>query len=202
MTGLTTTQIAAHLTVTKGRISQLVKDGTLDGCYTGQGRGRRFDPAKVAERLQRKLDPGQMMGNGSGTKKRIKSILGEQDQSGDQATSSPEAGHSRYELARIKNAEEDLKRKQRETAAAEGTMVLVSEVQQQIAKIVGQEVAEFDSVLRDAAAVLAETHGLDVREVKQVLIDEWRSHRAKRRDTLHALATEAGFSEAEREADI
>lgn len=205
MSGLTTTQLADRLNLTKGRISQMVKSGHLDGCYHGEGRNRRFDLAKAAERLQRKLDPGQMLGNGAKTKKQIEAALtGSADDPKHPAGASAlnEKDISRYELARIQNAEEDLRRKRRESAAAEGTMVLASEVQQQIGRIMAQEIAEFEAVMREAASVLADKHGLDAREIRQVLNNEWRKHRQLRRDALNAESEDAELSEAEKAADI
>ncbi|MEP5730356.1 MAG: hypothetical protein ABJL67_13420 [Sulfitobacter sp.] len=205
MSGLTATQLAEQLSLSKGRISQLVKSGQLDGCFEGAGRSRRFDLAKAAAKLKHVLDPGQMLGNGSDTKKQITAALTgavAQDQNPTGAMVLPKADVSRYELARIQNAEEDLRRKRRESAAAEGTMVLVAEVQQQISKVVSQEIAEFEAVMREAAAVVADKFELDARMVRQVLIEEWRSHRKNRRDTLKDMASEAVLSEAERKANI
>lgn len=205
MSGLTTTQLAEKLNLTKGRISQMVKSGHLDGCYHGEGRNRRFDLAKAAERLKRNLDPGQMLGNGAKTKKQLEAALtgsAEDPKHPAGASELPEKDISRYELARIQNAEEDLRRKRRESAAAEGTMVLASEVQQQIGRIMAQEIAEFEAVMREAASVVADTHGLDAREIRQVLNDEWRKHRQLRRDELKAEAESAELSDAEKAADI
>ena len=204
MSGLTATQLAQHLSLSKGRISQMVKAGQLDGCYTGSGRQRRFDLAKAAQKLKHVLDPGQMLGNGAQTQKKISAAL-EAKPTGNKpagATALLEGDVSRYELARIQNAEEDLRRKRRESAAAEGTMVLVAEVQSQIGKIVSQEIAEFESVMREAAIVVAENFGLEARAVRKVLIDEWRSHRANRRDALREVAAGANLSKDEKDADI
>jgi hypothetical protein len=205
MSGLTTTQLAERLNLTKGRISQLVKAGDLDGCYHGEGRNRRFDLAKAAEKLKRNLDPGQMLGNGAKTKKQIEAVLTGEASDQRASTGARVLDHgdvSRYELARIQNAEEDLRRKRRESAAAEGTMVLVSEVQQQIGRIVSQEIAEFEAVMREAAIVLADLYGLEARAVRQVLLNEWRNHREARRDALKEEAQNTDLSEAEKAADI
>ena len=37
------TTLAQRLGVSKARISQYVAQGTLAGCFTGEGRARRFD---------------------------------------------------------------------------------------------------------------------------------------------------------------
>ena len=54
------TQLATELGITKGRVSQYVSEGKLDGCFTGDGRARRFDVGKVRAALDQRLDPGQM----------------------------------------------------------------------------------------------------------------------------------------------
>lgn len=81
-------------------------------------------------------------------------------------------------------------------------MVLVSEVQQQIGRIMAQEIAEFEALMREAAIVLADTYGLEARAVRQVLLDEWRTHRMARRDALKDEVKTAELSEDERAADI
>ena len=69
---MNTTQLANELGISKGRVSQWVSEGKLDGCYTGDGRARRFDVEKVRAALQHRLDPGQLLGNGADTRRRLR----------------------------------------------------------------------------------------------------------------------------------
>jgi len=161
MAGLSASDLAAELGLSRGRISQLVADGRLDGCYTGEGRARRFDLRAVATALNRRLDAGQMLGNGRATKRALSALAG--DDAPDATMSRDEApavrrgetlddrDPDRYELARIQKIEEEARRLRRANAEAEGTMVLASAVHRQVARQIAQEVAEFESVLRDAA---------------------------------------------------
>jgi len=75
MTFLSSSELAATLKVSKARVSQYVSERKLEGCYSGEGRARRFDLAKVAVALGRTLDPGQMMGNGAATKSALRRIV-------------------------------------------------------------------------------------------------------------------------------
>ncbi len=47
MTDLTRGALAKELGLTPARISQLLTAGTLEGCYRGDGRQRRYDLEKV-----------------------------------------------------------------------------------------------------------------------------------------------------------
>lgn len=205
---INSTQLAKVLGVSLPRISQLVSDGRLDGCYTGEGRNRRFDAVKVADALGRKLDPGQMMGNGAGTKAAIRQLQQGAELAlpavshGTGARGLDDDDKDRYELARIDKAEQEARRLRRQNAAEEGIYVLASEVEGQVARKLAQEIAETESMLRAAARAVADRMGVDAREVRQVLTETWRAHRSHRAEVLTAEAEVAQLSPAELEADI
>ena len=213
---MTAPEVAAALGVSRQRISELTRNGKLDGCWQGEGRARRYDLVKVAERLNKVLDRGQMMGNGAATKGAIREILGQApDRSrpsedrrqlapatvGDSGPAVP-SDSDRYDLARAQKVEEEARRLRRQNQEAEGTYVLASAVASSTARLVAQEVAEFESVLRNAARRVADQLGVDFKLARKILLEEWRSHRQLRsRDVgLHADAAEP--TDEEREADI
>lgn len=212
MTGMVAThELAARLGVTRGRVSQMVAEGKLEGCYTGTGRARKFDLAKVAAVLPQKLDPGQMMGNGAGTKRALAALREDVDapvptpappprqrESGELSPNDPD----RYELARTQKAEEEARRLRRQNAEAEGQYVLASEVQLQVARQIGQEIAEVETVLRDGARRVADKLGVDFKAVRALLIETWRAHRGARVEHLRERADAARLSDAERDQDI
>lgn len=210
MTLLTASELAARLGVSKGRVSQYVSGGQLAGCYSGDGRNRRFDVAKCAMALGKRLDAGQMMGNGSATKRSIVDLMTQADEDTPakppqrQRTDGPVAltDPDRYELARIDKAEQEARRLRRQNAQEEGLYVLASEVERQVARVVGQEVAEVETVLREAARAVADALGVDFKAVRKVLMDKWREHRAARVEVLSAEADAAGMTDAERDGDI
>ncbi|APZ53733.1 hypothetical protein [Salipiger abyssi] len=185
---MNTTQIAEHLSLSKGRISQLVRDGRLDGCYTGEGRARRFDVAKVKAALNGTLDPGQLLGNGAKTRERLREPA---DDPGAGSMVAPEPSRSdsalpprdpdRYELARTQKAEEEAKRLRRINAEAEGTLVLASVVASETARQMAQEVAQIESsVIRTGARRIADELDVDFREARVILTEVWRAYRAGR----------------------
>ena len=47
----TGSELARIFGVSKQRVHQWVKEGKLNGCYTGEGHFRRFDLGKCAEAL-------------------------------------------------------------------------------------------------------------------------------------------------------
>jgi transcriptional regulator with XRE-family HTH domain len=226
MGNVTATELAGELGVSKARVSQYVSGGKLDGCFVGDGRARRFDLEKVARALGRKLHPGQMMGNGSQTRTALKSLTatqatppedGDEDDAADDTADgtaplqSPAAPRdsllpigdpARYEMARTQKAEEEARRLRRQNSEAEGTYVLASEVARQTARLMAQETAEFESLLRDGARKVADRMGVDFKEVRQVLMETWRAHRHERTAHLSRLASNQRLTPAEQVENI
>lgn len=205
---LTTTELAGRLGLSKGRISQYVSEGKLEGCYQGENRNRRFDLDKVAKALGKRLDQGQLMGNGSATRAALKDL----DADGGEAPKArsdlrdgselPKNDDDRYQLARTQLAEEQARRMRRQNAVEDGTYVLASEARLATERLLAQEISEFEQVLRDGARQVADELGVDFKSARAILIRKWRDHREKRSARLVEEAGKAGLSEAEREADI
>lgn len=208
-------ELAAALNLSKGRISQLVADDTLKGCYRGDGRNRIFDLEKCAAAMKRGLDAGQMLGNGAKTKARIREI--ESEGSGYEffskaqkpvAPPQREGGAllpndlDRYELARTARAEEDLRTARLRNGREEGQYVLASEVALEVSRAIGQEISEVENYIRDSARAVADKVGADFKTVRQIMLDGWRKHRGTRSQALSVAADLADLTEAERQADI
>lgn len=215
MSTLNTTDLAKELKLTKGRISQYVAQGKLAGCYSGDGRARRFDLAAVLQALGRKLDQGQMLGNGASTRKAIAALQMRDDPDDDDipvtklvhsagagATALEPNDNDRYILSRALKMEQEARRLQRNNAVEEGTLVLAGEAARQTARLVAQEVSEFENALREGARLVADKMGVDYKTVRQHLLTVWREHRAKRSTVMLDAADSAQLTDAEREADI
>lgn len=202
MANLNATELANKLDLSKARISQYVSSGKLDGCYVGEGRARRFDAAKVAQALGKRLDLGQMTGNGLNTRKALRELPDDdataespprQQSDGALPTNDPD----RLVLATTQIKEEEARRRRRENARDEGLWVLTDEVQRNSARALAKEVAQFETVLRDAAREVADRLGVDFREVRKIMVDQFRGHRARRAAQLAQQAGEATMTEAE-----
>jgi len=211
MNQVNATSLAERLSVTRGRISQYVSEGKLDGCYEGSGRARRFDLDKCAVALGRRLDPGQMMGNGASTRAALATLRHEappaapvvdQIKSQRSDTELRPSDPDRYELARTQKAEEEARRMRRQNEQEEGSFVLASEAARQTARIVGQEIAAFETVLREGARKIADHLGVDYKTARQLLVETWRAHRTARSDGLGAESGRIQMTEAERADDI
>jgi transcriptional regulator with XRE-family HTH domain len=198
MSMLTATELAGRLSLSKGRISQLVSDGRLDGCYEGEGRQRRFDLEKCKAALSGRLDPGQMLGNGAKTKEKLRDDPPSEKRGDLLEPRDPD----RYELARTLKVEEEARRARRLNSEAEGTLVHADAVAMEVTRQIGQEIAQFEAVMRDAARAVADRMGVDYRTVRQILIETWRSHRSERADKLEKKAATAALSDAEKAADF
>ena len=202
---LSSSELAKTLGVSPGRVSQYVAAGSLEGCFSGSGRARRFDLDKVAVALGKKLDAGQMMGNGAQTRAVLKVLaaggpvpdVASPKKLGGGATELDPKDDDRYEMARTQKAEEDVRRLRRINAEAEGRYVLASEVTQTVARLIGQEIAEVETVLRDGARKVADQLGVDFKTVRQILTAAWRDHRGSRVTQLEMQAAQAVLSETE-----
>jgi hypothetical protein len=206
--------LAREMQVSRQRVGQWLSSGKLAGCYSGEGLARRFDLAKVSAALGRELHPGQMMGNGALTRQAIKTLVAVPIEDDDDAPlpltqKAPRDGGQldgrdpdRYEMARTQKAEEEARRLRRMNAEAEGTYVLAAEVERQVARMLSQEIAEFEAVLRDGSRRVADKLGVDFKATRQILMDQWRQHRATRTTSLESRAVDAEASDDERVGDI
>jgi len=207
--------MARLLGLTPARISQLKSAGRLEGCYSGENRMCRYDVAKTADRLGKVLDKGQMMGNGAATKAALAKIAAPNPADTASRTGTASGRSSardsdllapedpdRYELARIQKAEEEARRLRRQNAAEEGIYILAVEVERSVQRLLAQEVAEFESVMRSAARQVADELGVDFKSVRSVLIQTWRTHRGARAEILDAAASVAAMTPDERAEDI
>lgn len=211
MQTLNATELAARLNLSKGRISQLASDGRLDGCFTGDGRARRYDPEMVAQKLKGSLDQGQMLGNGASTRQAISDVLaGSAIEAPAQKPASgkptdgvlPESDDDGYRLARQAKLSEEVRRIRRQNELDEGSMVLASEVERMVEKVLGQEIAQVEEMLRTGARAVADKLGVDFRAVRQILLGVWRAQRQVRSGGLDEQADAAEMSDAEKAADI
>lgn len=213
MQPVTATQLAKEIGVTKGRVSQMVSSGQLDGCFSGEGRARRFDVAKVANVLGQRLDQGQMLGNGASTQDALTKIRLEQKQQlaelplgselrGTGATKVSDDDQDGYQMARTEKAIQEARKLRRMNAEAEGLYVLVSEVELQVKQMMAQEIAEFEQVMRVGARAVADEFGADFKSVRKILLDTWREHRGRRSKQLAEAGQAVELSKTEKEEDI
>lgn len=212
MSLLTATELSAHLGVTKARVSQYVSEGKLDGCFEGDGRRRRFDLAKSAEALGKRLDRAQLLTNGKQTRLALGRIAAgaEEDEGQGEAPARrqktdgrlPTGDSDEYTLTQLAIRQEELRRRRRENALDEGLFVLAAEAERQIGRMIGQEIAGFETVIRDGARAIADQLGVDFKAARQILTETWRAHRTGRAEGLLHEAAAAGPTEAERAEDI
>ena len=154
------------------------------------------------------------MGNGAGTKAAVRGILAAPAPQRDFAAKirdlpaatagdgGPDAEPDRYDAAKTVKMEEEARRLRRQNQEAERKYVLASAVESQVAKLMGQEIAETEAFLRQASRAVADKLGLDARAVRQIFLDLWRAQRQSRSSDLAAKAEAAELTDEEREADI
>lgn len=169
--GITTTELATELGLSKGRISQLVSSGKLaEGHdFTGAGRGRRFNLNNCIDTLRLTLDVSQAVSNGAKTTERLEAGAGQAAATAPSVADTsdlPKQATARLNEIKVKRAELDLRRSLREEQVEEGRWVDVDEVRRATQKLIGQEVAETEAWLKDAARLIADKNGLNFKEVR------------------------------------
>lgn len=203
MTQLSASELAIRLDVSKGRVSQWVTEGKLRGCFSGDGRARRFDLDAVLVALGRNLDTAQALGNGRATLAAIGAIS-DPDPSDDldEDEGLTNVNKARYDTARTMLIEERARAARYDNAQREGSLVLVSEVEAQVLAQIGLEMAQIESFLRAAAKEVAAATGADARKVRAALTAAWRRHRGERAVASDTRVSGAKPSAAERAADF
>lgn len=208
MASLNATELASRLNLSKARISQYVSSGKLDGCYVGDGRARRFDLGQVALALEKKLDLGQMTGNGLPTRRALRAVACDENAMPSAEKARKDDGPlsprdpDRLELATLQIKEEEARRRRRDNERDEGRWVLAEEVERHAARTMSQEIGKFELVLRDGARLIADRLGVDYRTARAALMETWREHRAARAPQMATEANAAPMSDIEREAAI
>jgi hypothetical protein len=210
---ITASELAKTLGISRQRVHQYVKAGKLDGCFSGDGSLRRFDVAKSAAALGKRLDPGQLMGNGAATKAALSKIqkgdtpeaaplieMGLNSEKGPEPTTGPEPDS--YEAWRIEKAKEETRRLRRINAESEGRYVLADEAARATKRLLAQEIAQFETALRNGSRMVADQLGVDFKTVRQLMAEAWRGHRADRSEALDELAGGAEPTDAELAEDI
>lgn len=205
------TQLADALSVSKARISQLVADGTLDGCWQWSGRRRVFDPRKAAHVLERKLDLGQQLGNGAAAEAARRRLLEGADETGGEPPPDErprDGGRLRdededgYRLARTLEVQEKARRLRRQNLEDEGRYVLADHAAREARRLMAAEISGFETVIREGARAVADELGVDAKRVRAVLRGTWRKHRSERAESLKGEAGAATMTETETAEDI
>jgi excisionase family DNA binding protein len=197
---ITASELATRLGVSRGRVSQMVAEGKLDGCFKGEGRARRFDPQLAAAALNQRLDIGQQVGNGA----QARAARAALSRPAGVATEGllPPTDDDNYKLYRTEKAREEAIRLRRQNRLEEGTAVLAAEAARETARALQAELTAVDAWVSTLARTLADTAGIDYLEARATIRASWRDHREKRAAALRIQADTATPTDAEAEADL
>ena len=199
MPQVSASELAAQLSVSKGRVTQWVNEGKLRGTFTGDGRARRFDLDAVRIALGRTLDTAQALGNGRGTLAAIGAVP---DPGPEDEAPADDDLKRRYDLARTMRLEEQARAARWDNDQRSGTLVLASEVEAATLARIGQELAQIEAFIRRAARALGDAHAIDAKAAQATLLTIWREHRADRAAQAALTAGAAKPTPAEQAADF
>jgi phage terminase Nu1 subunit (DNA packaging protein) len=199
MPQVSASELATHLDVSKGRVSQWVAEGKLRNTYTGDGKARRFDLDAVRIALGRTLDTAQALGNGRGTLKAIGALP---ESARDDESPADDDLKRRYDTARTMRLEEQARAARWDNGQRSGTLVLASEVESATLALIGQEIAQVESFIRRAARALGDQMGLDAKAAQAVMLTIWREYRGDRAAQAALFAGAAKPTAAEKAEDF
>ncbi|MFL9824361.1 hypothetical protein [Rhodoplanes sp. SY1] len=191
--------------VSAGRVSQYIREGKLDGAaLVGEGRGAGIRVAVAQEQLRRRLDIGQRLGNGIGT--RLAPPAAATDATAAPADVLPFAAppapptapvgsavdpiDERIRQAKLEGIERENRKRAEEEAARAGRYVLADQTRAEMVRLARDMLTVFEGALVDLATAIAARHQLQQRDVLHALRAEFRTIRAKAAAAARARAAE------------
>ena len=109
---------------------------------------------------------------------------------------------ARYDAARTMRLEEQARAARLANEQITGTLLVADEVTRQVAEQIGQEIAAFDLVLRRGAEQVAARLNVPAKEVRAILAEAFRDHRARRAEAASTRAALSAPSPRERKEDF
>lgn len=195
---VTATELARAIGVTPGRVSQLVKSGRLNGCFEGDGKRRRFDAARVAERLHAVLHAGQQTGEGmAATSAREALLLAARPAPVQAEPPQIKSDAARLTRARADEAEYRASQARRQMQLDEGRYLLAAEVARATTAATRQLLDDIERWLLDQTRARARAAGADPSQAVAEVRAAWRDWRARRSGQCAAAAAAASPTAAE-----
>jgi hypothetical protein len=192
---LSKVDFAAHIGVTKGRISQMIASRMIDGeAIRGEGRSARIVVEKAVEQIRTRRHVGQALGNGLGT--RLDDVAAPAAETPPAPEPKPPAltltkpddTASLIQLERLEQERRKNRQAERDEAIANGKLVAGEELQRQVAKASQTVVNTFSGMAPDIANAIAAKFELPQRDVLHLVRQVMRE---KRLGAATALKTEA-----------
>jgi len=179
----TKAEFAALIKVSPGRVSQYIAEGKLGpNELDGQGRSARVRVPAALAALKLRLDPGQMLGNGLGTKLHAAPTEKQKEQTVEDALD--------LQLKQAKLAQQLSinARQQEEAKARAGVYVLAGDAKAQMAQLAGQMMQAFEGGLTDIATAIAAQYKLPARDVIHMARGQYREMRLRMAEKLRTDA--------------
>jgi hypothetical protein len=192
---LSKVEFAAHIGVTKGRISQMIASGIIGrDAMQGEGRSARIVVEKAVEQIRTRRHVGQALGNGLGT--RLDEVVtpaaepATTEQKAPTLTllTKPDDTASLIQLERLEQERRKNRQAERDEAIANGKLVAGEELQRRVAKASQTVVNTFSGMAPDIANAIAAKFELPQRDVLHLVRHVMRE---KRLGAATALKTEA-----------
>ena len=168
--GVSKSQFAAMIGVSRGRVSQWLRAGKIDGAaLIGEGRAARIDVDLARRQLDARLDLGQRLGaNGK-------------------AALAFDATNSALKAARLRQLTLANERAEEEARLREGRYVAADDVRKEMGRIAGRLIVSFEGALPELAEAIAANSLMPQRDALYVLRASWRAIRTR----LSGLEAEA-----------
>jgi hypothetical protein len=178
--GVSKSEFAAMIGVSRGRVSQWLRERKIDGAaLIGEGRATRINVDLARRQLDARLDLGQRIGaNG-------KALL------------SVDATNTALKAARLRQLTLANERAAEEAKLREGRYIVTDDARQEMGRIAGRLIASFEGALSELADAIAANSSMPQRDALHVLRASWRAIRAR---LSHLEAFSATSSRSDRSA--
>lgn len=183
---------AGLIGVSPGRVSQYIAEKKLTGeALDGEGREQRIVVAEACRQLKRKLDIGQRLGNGLGTRLDQPAVLPLPEPPDTQPKApaappppAPDGVEEQIKRARLAQIEFANRKAAEEEAARAGGLTDAEFAKAEMGKIGQQMMVLFESALTDFATALAAKFQIQQRDALHLLRSEFRRVRTNAATTL------------------
>ena len=173
---VTKAEFASLVGVSRGRVSQWLRAGKIDGAaIVGDGRDARIDAELAKRQLDARLDLGQRLG-ANGKAQLAGSLL---------------PIDADIKAARLRQLTLANERAAEEARLRAGSYVAADDAKLEMGRIAGRLVAAFEGVMPELAAAVAAQSTLSQRDALHLMRGAWRAARAR----LSGVEAEAAIHE-------
>ena len=185
-------QFAVLTNVSKGRVSQWIAEGKIDGdALDGEGRDAKVRVPIALAQLKKRLNIDQRFGNGLGTRLDLRLVSpAPTDEPVEPPPPRPPTVEEKIALERLEQLQRNNRQAAKEEATRAGLLTDAEDARRQFGRIAQSMVTVFEGALTDLATSISATFKLPQRDVLHHLRGEFRKVRAAAAESVRRASGE------------